>query len=291
MARRIEFEVIVAVRMIHLPWRLFARLPRKLAVAGFLVVACAGWPCPAVESLTVHVHRTIPHDPEAFTQGLVWWQGKLYESIGRTGRSELRRLDPITGEVEKRVPISKLFFGEGLARQGERLVLLTWLAEQAFVFGAPDLDPRGALAYRGEGWGLCHDGGRFVMSDGSDRLTFRDPRSFANLGAVRVELDGAPLRFLNELECVEGGVYANVFRQDFIVRIDPASGRVTQRIDASALLDPGQARHADVLNGIAYAPGKGRFYITGKLWPTMFEVTFVKDRDQAEGGRAREDGR
>lgn len=150
---------------------------RAVCALKRVVVACVlgiGLSVVAVESLTVNVHRKIPHDPAAFTQGLLWWQGKLYESTGRRGQSQLRQIDPATGTVEHRVRIPVLFFGEGLAREGGRLVMLTWQAEQAFVFGLPGLDRLGTLSYRGEGWGLCHDGHRFVMSDGSDRLSFRD---------------------------------------------------------------------------------------------------------------------
>ena len=246
-------------------------LKRAVPVCGLGV----GLAVVAVESLTVEVHRTIPHDPAAFTQGLVWWQGKLYESTGRRGQSQVRRIDPATGAVEHQVRVPVFFFGEGLARDRQRLVMLTWQAEQAFVYGLPDLGRLGTLGYRGEGWGLCHDGDRFVMSDGSDRLSFRDSESFAVVGQVAVTFDGRPLANLNELECVEGEIYANVFRRDTIVRIDPATGKVSARIDAAGLLDPAQARGADVLNGIAYAPERDRFFITGKLWPTMFEVSFV----------------
>lgn len=232
------------------------------------------WSAVAAEQLGVQVHRTLPHDTEAYTQGLLWWQGKLYESTGRRGHSELRRLDPATGAVERRVPIPVLFFGEGLARLDDRLVMLTWQAERAFVFDVEALARTGELRYRGEGWGLCHDGQRFVMSDGSDRLTFRDSRSFAVIGTTPVRLNGQPLGRLNELECVDGAVFANVYRTDFLVRIDPGDGVVTHRIDAAGLLDAAAAERADVLNGIAYDPDAKRFYVTGKLWPTMFEVTF-----------------
>ena len=253
------------------------QVPRALGAVKRLAVflfVCIGLYGGAVESLTVEVHRKTPHDPEAFTQGLVWWQGKLYESTGRRGRSDVRRIDPATGAVERRVPIPLMFFGEGLARDGGRLVMLTWHAEQAFVFALDDLDRRGSLGYRGEGWGLCHDGERFVMSDGSDRLVFRDSETFEVVGDVPVMIDGTPLHYLNELECAHGEVYANVLQRDVIVRIDPGSGRVTARIDASGLLAAGEAKRADVLNGIAYAPEKNRFFLTGKLWPWMFEVTF-----------------
>ena len=240
-----------------------------LAAALTTVAATA-----AVEQLEVRVHRALPHDPQAFTQGLVWWNGKLYESTGIRGKSELRRLDPATGAIEQRVAIPVFFFGEGLALAGERLVMLTWQAERAFLFHRDSFAKLGTVSYRGEGWGLCHDGARFVMSDGSNKLQFRDGASFALAGEVAVTLDGKPLAHLNELECVAQSVYANVWQRDFIVRIDPASGQATQRIDAAGLLSTDAAHNADVLNGIAYDPDAERFYITGKLWPTMFEVTF-----------------
>ena len=228
----------------------------------------------AADQRKVRVHRALPHDPQAFTQGLLWWNGKLYESTGKRGKSELRKLDPTTGVVEQRVAIPVFFFGEGLALAGERLVMLTWQAQRAFLFHRESFAKLGTFTYQGEGWGLCHDGSRFVMSNGSSKLTFRDSASFAFVDEVAVTLDGVPLAHLNELECVAGAIYANVWQRDFIVRIDPASGRVTQRIDAAGLLDAAAARSAGVLNGIAYAPDSGRFYITGKHWPTLFEVTF-----------------
>ena len=216
----------------------------------------------------------LAHDPEAFTQGLLWHDGKLYESTGRRGRSELRQLDPATGRVERRVPISRMHFGEGLARAGDRLVMLTWYAERAYVFGVDDFSRVGFKSYRGEGWGLCHDGMRFVMSDGSSTLTLRETGSFAVQGSIAVTTSGRPVTGLNELECAAGAVYANVYGQDFLVRIDPSTGWVTAWIDAAGLLDADEAADADVLNGIAFDPEAARFYVTGKLWPRMFEVTF-----------------
>ena len=228
----------------------------------------------APRQLAVTVHRVLAHDPEAFTQGLLWYDGRLFESTGRRGRSELRQLDPATGRVERRVPISQMHFGEGLARVGDQFVMLTWHAERAYVFGVADFSRLGFKSYRGEGWGLCHDGTRFVMSDGSSTLAFRETDSFAIVGSVAVTASGRPVAGLNELECAEGAVYANVFGQDVLVRIDPASGEVTAWIDASGLLDADQAARSDVLNGIAFDPEAARFYLTGKLWPRMFEVTF-----------------
>ena len=239
-----------------------------------LAAIAASWPAAALEELQVRVHRAIPHDPEAFTQGLLYWQGRLYESTGLRGASSLRRLHPGSGEVERLAALPVFFFGEGLARLGGRLVVLTWQAERAFVFDVATFEPRGGFRYAGEGWGLCHDGSRFVMSDGSHRLTFRDSATFAATGAVAVRLDGQPLARLNELECVGGHVYANVFGEDILVRIDAATGAVTQRIDAAGLLDAEAASQADVLNGIAYDPDAKRFYLTGKRWPWLFEATF-----------------
>ena len=251
-----------------------ALLSGKRTVATLLALILTSLTATAVEQSKVQVHRVLPHDPQAFTQGLLWWNGKLYESLGERGKSELRRIDPATGAVEQRAPIPVFFFGEGLALVGERLVMLTWRAQRAFLFHRDSFAKLGTFTYQGEGWGLCHDGARFVMSDGSSKLTFRDSASFAFAGAVEATLDGVPLARLNELECVADGVYANVWQRDFIVRIDPASGRVTQRIDASGLLDAAAAPAAGVLNGIAYNPESQRFYITGKRWPQLFEVTF-----------------
>lgn len=247
-----------------------------LLLTSFFVCAAAAAPAP---TLKAKVHRTIPHDPTAFTQGLLWWNGKLYESTGRRGRSELRRIDPGSGEVEQRVPIGVFFFGEGLAFVNGRFAMLTWQAERVFFFESTTLRRVATKRYRGEGWGLCHDGARFVMSNGTDTLAFRDTDSFAVRGQTRVRWRGAPLAGLNELECVGDSVYANVFGEDFLVRIDAASGRVTQRLDAAGLLDAEAARDADVLNGIAYDPGAKRFYLTGKLWPLLFEVTFEPKDD------------
>ena len=216
-----------------------------------------------------------PHDPTAYTQGLVWDHGTLYESAGLYARSSLRQVDPRTGKVLRRVDLAPGFFAEGLALAGNRLLQLTWKEGVAFQYDARTFERTGEFHYEGEGWGLCDDGRRLVMSDGSDHLGFRDRQTFALLGGVDVHLDGRPATQLNELECVDGAIYANVWRTDDILRIDPTSGRVTAVIDAGGLLDAGAQAEADVLNGIAYDPEKKTFYITGKLWPKMFEVVFV----------------
>jgi glutaminyl-peptide cyclotransferase len=227
------------------------------------------------ERLKVEIVSVRPHDPEAFTQGLLLQGGSLYESAGNYGKSSLREVDPKTGVVQRKVAVPPEYFAEGLTLVDDRLIQITWKEETALVYDRADFKPVGKFRYDGEGWGLCWDGTRIVMSDGSDRLTFRDPKTFATLSTLNVTRDGKPVPELNELECVDGLVYANVWQTDDILRIDPKDGRVTAVIDASGLLTPEERGKADVLNGIAWDPVAKTFLITGKLWPKMFEVRFV----------------
>lgn len=238
-------------------------------------------PAPAVvppARLVVRVHRSYPHDPRAFTQGLVWDRGQLFESTGLIGRSSLREVALETGDVLRRVDNDNRVFAEGLALVGASLVQLTWQDERAMVFERTRFGQTREWRYRGEGWGLCHDGLEFVMSDGSDSLSFRDDQTFALKRRVRVVRGDRPQRMLNELECVDGKVYANVWQTDEIVRIDPRTGNIEAVIDAANLLTVSERASADVLNGIAYVPEHGRFLVTGKLWPRVFEVTFEAPR-------------
>lgn len=228
-----------------------------------------------VRMLRVDVLRELSHERDAYTQGLLWWNDQLFESTGRIGDSTLRRLDPQTGEVLQRIDIGQQYFGEGLALVDQRLIMLTWRDERAFTFDRDSFEALDTYRYQGEGWGLCLDQDRLVMSDGTDRLTFRDPVTFEPVGEQRVRLRGQPLPKLNELECVDGAVYANVWEDDFLVRIDPQTGHVTDYIDAAGLLQGDDLFGSEVLNGIAYNPVAETFYITGKWWPKMFEVRFV----------------
>ena len=202
-------------------------------------------------------------------------QGRLFESSGQYGQSELREVDPQTGDVLRSVPLDRRYFGEGLAVVDDRLIQLTWREETAFAYRVSDFGQIGTYSYDTEGWGLCDDGGGLLMSDGSSTLYFRNRSTFDLLGTVEVTNDGEPVDELNELECVDGQVYANVYQTETIVRIDPATGRVTALVDASGLLTEEEKAGAEFLNGIAYDANAGTYLITGKYWPALFEVRFV----------------
>jgi glutaminyl-peptide cyclotransferase len=219
------------------------------------------------------------HDPQAFTQGLqLDHRGRLFESTGQFGQSSLREVEPASGDVLRRLALPADWFGEGLAVVGDDLIQLTWRAGIATRRDADTFEELDSYVYEGEGWGLCFDGERLVMSDGSDRLTFRDPATFEAIGSLEVTLDGEPLRRLNELECVDGAVWANVWLSDDVVRIDPVSGRVTGRLDLAGIIEPHpRSVQADaVLNGIAWDAAAGTFLVTGKRWPELIEIRLLE---------------
>lgn len=247
--------------------------PAIAAVMATLVVACASPPA----RLAPEVEGTFPHDPEAFTQGLLLENGLLYESTGLYGRSSLREVDPVSGSVLRKKDLDPGLFGEGLALVGDRLIQLTWRAERALIYDLETFEPLGSFRYRGEGWGLCYDGEELWMSDGSSSLTVRDPDTFEVRRRVPVTAEGEPVDLLNELECVGPHVYANVWQTDGIVRIDKSNGKVGALVDAAGLLSAEQRAglSADaVLNGIAYDPDNDLFLVTGKLWPLLLAVRF-----------------
>ena len=216
-----------------------------------------------------------PHDTGAFTQGLqLDPRGRLYESTGRYGESTLRETDAGSGEVLRSLALPDEWFGEGLALLDEDLVQITWHAGIAMRRDVETFEPVDTYDYEGEGWGLCFDDERLVMSDGSDRLIFRDAGTFEATGSVAVTFEGQPLQRLNELECVGGSVWANVWGSDAIVRIDPADGRVDGLLDLRGILEPHPAASdpGAVLNGIAWDATTGTFLVTGKLWPELIEI-------------------
>ncbi|MBO6940559.1 MAG: glutaminyl-peptide cyclotransferase [Deltaproteobacteria bacterium] len=223
----------------------------------------------------VEVVARHPHDDSAFTQGLLWHEGELYESTGLVGRSSIRRWDLSSGQITQRTEVPDVF-AEGLERVGDELFQLTWRDGLLLVYDRETFELKRELEYEGEGWGLCFDGEHLVMSDGSHELTFRDPETFAVERRIQVRKVGRPLRMLNELECVDGAIWANVWQRNDIVKIDPATGNVTATVDASGLLTFAERRGADVLNGIAWIPERERFVITGKLWPAAFEIDLVE---------------
>ena len=241
-------------------------------------VACAAprvspaVPRPA-EALRVEVVGERPHDPAAFTEGLVLNGVQLYESTGEYGKSTLREVDPASGAVTRSIDLDDQYFGEGIAVVDDRIVQLTWKEQTALVYGLSDFAPLGSYSYQGEGWGLCDDGTRLVMSDGTDRLYFRDRSTFALLGSVPVADTNGPVDALNELECVGGDVFANVYQTATIVRIDPTNGAVTAVIDAAALKE--NVEGVGVMNGIAFDADADTYLLTGKHWPTTYEVRFV----------------
>lgn len=251
-----------------------------LALAGPAVRTSAAsiqadQPQPApIPLLAMTIVARHPHDPNAFTEGLVWHRGALYESVGMAGRSEVRRVRLADGAVTARAKIDPGQFGEGLADWHDDLVSLTWHDGIAYRWDARTLRRKGrALHYAGEGWGLASDGDSLVMSDGTPVLRFFDPVTLAERRRVTVTVDGRPLHNVNELEFVRGALLANVWHQDFIVRIAPDSGRVTGVIDLRPLIAEVRASDPEAVpNGIAWDAQADRLFVTGKLWPTLYEI-------------------
>ncbi len=259
---------------------------RAMAVAcgvlSFFVIGCGPAaemePAATVPVYSFEVVTAYPHDPNAFTQGLQFHDGYLYESTGLRGRSSLRQVDLESGRVLRRVNLPQRYFGEGLAIVEDRIYQLTWHAETGFIYDLETFRRLDQFTYEGEGWGLAYDGVHLIISDGSSRLRFMDPDGFREVHTLEVTADGEPVRNLNELAWIEGEIWANIFRSDKIARIDPSDGAVLGWIDLTGILDPRHARgQEDVLNGIAYDPETERIFVTGKLWPRLFEIRVVPE--------------
>lgn len=226
---------------------------------------------PAV--LAFEVVKTYPHDRGAFTQGLIWRDGFLYESTGLNGRSSLRKVKLDSGEVVQHERIEQQYFAEGLTAWKQRLIQITWQSQKGFTWDIDSFKRGADFSYAGEGWGITHDDKRLIMSDGTSTLRFLDPDTFKETGRLEVTYMGKPLANLNELEYVRGRIFANVWQSNSIVCIDPATGRVTAQLNLPALLSAeDRAGGVDVLNGIAYDARHDRLFVTGKLWPKLFEL-------------------
>lgn len=226
---------------------------------------------------TYEVINTYPHDPEAFTQGLVYENGVLYEGTGKYGESSIRRVELETGLVEQIQELSSTYFGEGITIYEDRLIQLTWKSNVGFVYDIDSFEEINQFEYLTEGWGLTHDGRNLIMSDGTSTIYYLDPESFEVSHQINVSDDGNPIIRLNELEYINGEIFANIWQTDMIVRIDPQSGNVLSWIDLEGLLDTsGITGRVDVLNGIAYDKDNERFFVTGKLWPSLFEISLIK---------------
>lgn len=251
--------------MIHLIQRSLC-----LAAAAVSLASCKESP---PEPLAYQVISVRPHDPAAYTQGLQLSGARLFESTGHYGESTVREVDPTTGKVLRKRPLAKQYFGEGLTLHDGEIWVLTWKEKTAFVFELETFKLLRSFPYEGEGWGLTSDGKQLIMSDGSSTLKFMNPRDFSVVKSVEVKDGGRPLDNLNELEWIDGQVFANVYLTDRIVRISPASGKVTGSLDLGGLRHQLPRPHrAEVLNGIAWDEKTGHLLVTGKFWPQLFEL-------------------
>ena len=259
-------------------WHIDAVFSVRTVSAAIAVSLALAQPSRDVPMYGYQVQHVYPHDSNSFTQGLEYADGFLYEGTGLNGRSSVRRVKLETGEVLKRRDVPAQHFGEGITLWQSDLIELTWKSEVAFVYDKDTLQQRRTLTYPGEGWGITHDGTHLIMSDGSEWLRILDPTTFAERRRVRVMAAGAPLRNLNELEYVNGEVLANIWTTDYIARIAPDTGRVLGYIDLHGLLTANERPSDGVLNGIAYDAQRDRLFVTGKLWPKLFEIRIVNRR-------------
>jgi len=251
---------------------------RHFLLAFLLAIAIAGAAKPLGSQIQGYeIVHTYPHDPRAFTQGLLYVDGHLYESTGLRGQSSIRMLDLNTGRVLQRYDLPADYFGEGLTDWGSTLVQLTWQAHKGFVYDRFSFALLRTFSYAGEGWGLTHDDKQLIMSDGTSYLRFLDPKSFRETRRIHVTTEnGQEIPDLNELEYVRGEIYANIWHSDRIARISPKTGKLLGWIDLNGSRDPSTAANPDaVLNGIAYDANENRLFVTGKLWPKLYEIKVV----------------
>lgn len=217
------------------------------------------------------------HNRTGFTEGLLYLNGSLYESTGLKGESSLRRLNLTTGDILQRTEVPSQYFGEGLATLNSKLYQLTWRSQVGFVYDLNTFEVLTNFTYTGEGWGMTTDGHSLIRSDGTSIIHYFDPATFAETRTINVTANGQPVKNINELEWVKGLIYANVWKSNYVIEIDPATGNIVGIIDFSGLLNPTDVdEHTDVFNGIAYDPATDRLFVTGKCWPKLFEVRIKK---------------
>jgi glutaminyl-peptide cyclotransferase len=246
--------------------------------SGFCERSVAGTANTPAPIYTYQIVHTYPHDRSAFTEGLLFKDGFIYESTGLNGRSFIRKERLDTGEVLQQHNLPDTIFGEGITDWGDELISVTWRSEVGFVWDLKNFDYKKSFRYSGEGWGMTHSSTQLLLSDGTSRIRLLNPQTLQEAGSINVTDNGAPVTQLNELEWVKGQIYANVWQTDRIARIDPKTGRVASWLDLSGLLSQSNvnADGADVLNGIAYDAAHDRLFITGKLWPLIFEIKVVE---------------
>ncbi len=256
----------------------------KLLVPGLIVISVVVFVLFSMDSISLDTSRnytyriinSYPHDRQAFTQGLVYKDGVLYEGTGRNGYSELRKVELQTGNVLQTYELSEEFFGEGITVYGDKIIQLTYLSNVGFVYKKETFELLREFSYPKAGWGITNDGKHLIMSDGTQKLYFLDTETFQQLRHIEVYDRGVSVWGLNELEYIEGQIYANVWPTERIARISPKTGQVLGWIDLRGLLtEQDYVMQVDVLNGIAYDNEKGRLFVTGKLWPKLFEIKLI----------------
>jgi len=265
------------------------RLIGAVLAIALIAVAAWWWWKPSndgrIPVYGVAIAATYPHDQAAFTEGLFFQDGSLYESTGEVGESGFRQSDVATGRVIKSYDLPAPYFGEGIVPWKDRLYQLTWKDQKGFIYGLKDFASVGDFSYTGEGWGATHNDRAIIMSDGTSTLRFLDPESLQTLSTLKVTAGGCPVAKLNELEWVDGLIYANIWQTSLIARIDPKTGAVTSFLDISAL-GPKDRGPDDVANGIAYDAGAKRLFVTGKRWPQLYQVRAGETRVTSDAANA-----
>lgn len=235
-----------------------------------------------IPTYSYKIKNSWPHDRRAYTQGLIFLDGILWESTGQYGSSSLRKVELKTGKVIKQIAVPPRYFAEGMTVFHNKVFQLTWQEQKGFIYDPATFQQQGEFAYQGEGWGLTHDGQSLIMSDGTNQIRFLDPSTLQTTRTISVFDGGEPVEKLNELEYIDGEIYANIWQTDRIVRIEPKSGKILGWIDLTGLLNTkDRSGEEDVLNGIAYDAAGKRLFVTGKMWPKLFEIEIVRDKERS----------